>query len=91
MQVGTLFARVIPQARNRGFMLVAGFDAAVNQKTMVRYITLASVTQAAIDRAFQEISKMLGAESVENVTRPDVQKRLDKIIERQQTVSRWAY
>ena len=87
MQVGTLFTRVIPQARNRGFMLIAGFDAALSQKTMVRYITLADITSMALHKAEQEIAKMLGAEKTEDVTKPDVAKKLNKIFERQP----WSY
>jgi len=87
MQVGTLFTRVIPQARNRGFMLIAGFDAALSQKTMVRYITLADVTSMALHKAEQEIAKMLGAEKTEDVTKPDVAKKLNKLFEQQQ----WSY
>lgn len=87
MQIGTLFTRVIPQARNRGFMLVAGFDSTVNQKTMIRYITLADVTSMALHRAEVEIAQMLGAQRVEDVTRDDIRKRLNNIFERQQ----WSY
>ena len=87
MQVGTLFTRIIPQARNRGFMLIAGFDAALSQKTMVRYITLADVTSMALHKAEQEIAKMLGAEKTEDVTKPDVVKKLNKLFESQQ----WSY
>jgi hypothetical protein len=46
MQVGKLFIRVIPQSRNRGWMLVAGFDSSVNQTTMVRYVTLQGIHYA---------------------------------------------
>jgi hypothetical protein len=87
MQVGTLFTRVIPQARNRGFMLVAGFDSDVNQKTMVRYITLADITSMALHKAEQEIAKMLGAKEVQDVTKDDIRKKLNRIFERQQ----WSY
>lgn len=83
MQVGTLFTRVIPQARNRGFMLIAGFDPQLNQKTMVRYITLADITSMALFKAEQEIAKMLGAEKTEDVTHPAIAKKLNKIFEAQ--------
>lgn len=78
MQVGTLFTRVIPQARNRGFMLLAGFDAALSQKTMVRYVTLSSLQRTAIDAALAEVTKMLGAKEVQDVTKADIQKKIDK-------------
>jgi len=87
MQVGTLFTRVVPQHRNRGFMLIAGFERALSQKTMVRYITLADVTSMALHKAEQEISKMLGAEKTKDVTKPDVAKKLNKIFEAQ----KWSY
>lgn len=87
MQVGTLFTRVIPQARNRGFMLIAGFDPALNQKTMVRYITLADITSMALHKAEQEIARMLGVEKTEDVTHPSVAKKLNKLFERQP----WSY
>lgn len=80
MKIGTLFARIVPQARNRGFMLVAGFDSSVNQKTMFRYITLTAVTHSAIGAAFDEIAQMTGALSVQDVTRPDVHKRIQRLL-----------
>lgn len=95
MQVGKLFIRVIPQSRNRGFMLIAGFDAAVNQTTMVRYVTLQGITQQVLDKAQAEIVKMLGAKEVVDVTKGDVYKKLIKLFERQANngaqLSRWTY
>lgn len=87
MQVGTLFTRVIPQARNRGFMLIAGFETALSQKTAVRWITLADITSMALHEAEQEIAKMLGAEKVEDITKGDIRKKLNRIFEQQQ----WSY
>ena len=83
MQVGKLFIRVIPQNRNRGFMLVAGFDAAVNQTTMVRYVTLQGITQQVLDKGIKEITAMLGAEEVVDVTKEDVYKKLMRLFEQQ--------
>ena len=78
MQVGILFTRVIPQARNRGFMLIAGFEAALSQKTMVRYVTLSSLANEAISKAMEEVTAMLGAKEVQDVTKADVLKRIEK-------------
>lgn len=91
MQIGKLFIRVIPQARNRGFMLIAGFDSDVNQKTMVKYTTLQAITQEVLDRAQAEIVKMTGAKEVIDVTKPDIYKKLIKLFERQAQVGKWAY
>jgi len=95
MKVGTLFTRVIPQARNRGWMMIAGFDPAVNQKTMVRYVTLGNITEELLAKAQAEISKMLGAEKTEDVTKGDVAKKLQNIMERQELngrlLRRWTY
>ncbi len=95
MQVGKLFIRVIPQARNRGFMLIAGFDPAVNQTTMVRYVTLQGITQAILDKAQKEITQMLGAKEVVDVTKDDVYKKLIRLFERQELngrqLARWTY
>jgi hypothetical protein len=83
MQIGTLFTRVIPQARNRGFMLIAGFDPKLSQKTMVRFITLSDITSLALFEAEKEIAKMLGVEKTEDVTHPAIAKKLNKIFESQ--------
>jgi hypothetical protein len=95
MQVGKLFIRVIPQNRNRGFMLVAGFDAAVNQTTMVRYVTLQGITQAVLDKGIKEITAMLGAKEVVDVTKDDVYKKLTRLFEQQANngvqLARWTY
>ncbi len=78
MQVGTLYTRVIPQARNRGFMLIAGFEAALSQKTMVRYVTLSSLAIDAISAAMEEVTAMLGAKEIQDVTKDDMLKRIGK-------------
>ncbi len=95
MQVGKLFIRVIPQARNRGWMLVAGFDSAVNQTTMVRYVTLQGITQAVLDKGIKEITAMTGAKEVVDVTKDDVYKKLTALFTRQANngaqLTRWTY
>lgn len=83
MQVGTLYTRVVPQARNRDFVLLAGFEPDLNQKNMVRYITLAAPTSVSLFRAKNEIARMLGAEKVEDVTKPAVRKQLNRLFESQ--------
>jgi len=95
MQVGKLFIRVIPQSRNRGWMLVAGFDSAVNQTTMVRYVTLQGITQQVLDKGIKEITTMLGAKEVVDVTKDDVYKKLTALFTRQSNngaqLARWTY
>jgi hypothetical protein len=82
MQVGTLFTRVIPQASNRDFMLLAGFDPNLNQKNMVRYITLTAPTSLSLHVAEQDIARMSGAERTEDVTKDAVRKKLTRLFER---------
>jgi hypothetical protein len=95
LQVGKLFVRIIPQARNRGYMMISGFDPSVNQKTMTRYTTLSGITQQVIDKAVEELAKMQGAKEVINVTKGDVEKKLMKLFERQalngRLLARWTY
>lgn len=49
MYASTLYCRVVPQERGRGWMLLVSWEKPVVQRTCAQLITLSGVTQASLD------------------------------------------
>ena len=45
MLANTLYVRVVNQDKDRGYMLLAGYDGAVVQRTCLSYTTLQGITR----------------------------------------------
>lgn len=85
MLASTLFVRVVPQDKDRGFMLLAGYDASVIQRTALQYATLSNPSRASLAAAIERMRVNNSAKEVKDVTAPAIQKRLEKIFEEQAT------
>jgi hypothetical protein len=72
----TLYVRVVPQDRDRGYMLLVGYDSAVVQRTAVEYITLTNITRADLDRVIALMKKSYRATEVRDCTNPGIVKKL---------------
>jgi hypothetical protein len=79
MLASTLFVRVVPQDKDRGFMLLAGYDASVVQRTALCYTTLSDPTRVSLDAAIERIRINNSASEVRDVTAPAIQKKLAKL------------
>lgn len=79
MLASTLFVRVVPQDKERGFMLLAGYDADVVQRTALQYTTLSEPTRQSLNAAVERMRVSNNAASVKDVTAPAVQKKLAKL------------
>ena len=79
MIAGTLYVRVVPQDKDRGYMLLAGFDSAVIQRTAAQYTTLSDPTRATLDAAIARMQKIYSASAVKDVTAASVVKKLAKL------------
>ena len=79
MLASTLFVRVVPQDRDRGYMLLAGYDANVVQRTALQYTTLSDPTRASLNAAIERIRLANSAKEVKDVTSPNIQKKLAKL------------
>ena len=74
MIASTLFVRVVPQDKDRGYMLLAGFDPKMVQSTCASYTTLNAVTRLSLDAAVERLRASYGAKDVKDAT-PDALKR----------------
>lgn len=79
MIASTLFVRVVPQDRDRGFVLLAGYDPAVVQRTAIASSTLSVPTRASLTAAIERLRSMNSAAEVRDVTAPAIQKRLARM------------
>ncbi len=92
MKNGTLFTRIIARKLQGSqaavqYILLAGFENKLVQATATYYETLNPVsmlTQQSIDAAVATLVKHSNASETYSVTKPDVQKKLDKVFEVQQ-------
>jgi hypothetical protein len=79
MLASTLFVRVVPQDKNRGYVLLAGYDAAVVQRTAIQSTTLSVPTRESLNKAIASLKASNSAAEVRDVTAPAIQKKLAKM------------
>lgn len=79
MKGGKLFARVVPQERDRGYMLLVSWEKPVVQRTAAQLITLGGITRASLDAALEQAKAVHGAGEVEDVTPGGVQGSLKRL------------
>lgn len=79
MLASTLFVRVVPQDKERGFMLLAGYDADVVQRTALQYATLSVLTRESLNAAIERMRINNSASTIKDVTAPAIQKKLAKL------------
>lgn len=79
MIANTLFVRVVPQDKDRGYMLLAGFDSKIVQATCSQYTTLNAVTRESLNAAIQSMKDRYGAAEVKDCTAPALQRKLAKM------------
>lgn len=79
MLASTLFVRVVPQDKDRGYVLLAGYDSAVVQRTAIQSMTLSAPTRASLNQAIERIKAANSAAEVRDVTAPAIQKKLAKL------------
>lgn len=86
---GTLYTRIIARKLQGSqaavqFILLAGFESKLVQANAVYYETLNPVrtlTQASIDAAVAKLAKLSNASETQDLTKDDVQKKLNKLID----------
>ena len=79
MIASTLYVRVVPQDKDRGFMLLAGYDSSVVQRTALQYTTLSVLTRTSLNAAVERMRVNNSAKDVRDVTAPAIQKRLARL------------
>ena len=79
MLASTLFVRVVPQDKDRGYALLAGYDAGVVQRTALQITTLSAPTRESLNAAIARLKEQNSAAEVRDVTAPAIQKKLAKM------------
>jgi hypothetical protein len=79
MIANTLYVRVVPQDRDRGYMLLAGFDSKVVQSTCARYTTLSAVTRESLNEVIDTMRVQFNAAEVRDCTAPNIVRQLKKM------------
>ena len=79
MLASTLFVRVVPQDKDRGYMLLCGYDAGVVQRTALQYTTLSAPTRTSLNAAIARMQADNSAAEVRDVTAPSILKKLAKM------------
>ena len=79
MLANTLFVRVVNQDKDRGYMLLAGYDSGVVQRTCLSYTTLNAVTRTDLNTAIARMKANHNAAEVRDCTAPAIQKKLAKL------------
>jgi len=76
---GTLFVRIVPQDRDRGYMMLVGYDPKVVQSTAMQYYTLNAITRATVDQTLERIKTSYSAAEIRDVTPTALKKKLAKM------------
>lgn len=79
MIASTLYVRVVPADKDRGYILLAGYDAAVVQRTALSYTSLTVPTRDSLNEAIARLAKNNSAAEIRDVTAPAIQKKLAKL------------
>lgn len=78
MIASTLFVRIVPQERGRGWMMLVSWEKPVVQRTCAQLITLSGVTQASIDAVKERVKAEYRVLEVQDVTPESVMKQVAK-------------
>ena len=75
----TLYIRIVPQDKDRGYQLLVGFDPALVQRTAVQLTTLSVISRASITAAVDAAKQHYNAVEVKDLTAPALLKKLVKL------------
>jgi hypothetical protein len=78
MKSGTLYVRIVPQDRDRGYMMLVGYDPRVVQSTAMQYYTLNLISRAVINATLERIRASYSASEIRDVTPTGLRKKLAK-------------
>ena len=79
MKGGTLFYRVIPADKDRGYALLTSWDKPVVQRTCYTMSSMTNPSRAAMDASLAETKRRGGAEHLVDTTELSIQKKLAKL------------
>jgi len=79
MNMTQIYIRVVPADKDRGYVLLVGFDSKVVQSTCASYTTLSGITRVVLDAAVDRMKKQYNASVVKDVTAPTLVRKLQKL------------
>ena len=74
--MSTVFIRVIPQDKDRGYILLVGFEPSLIQRTAAQYLTLNNVTRVSFDRTIAAVKSHYQASIINDVTVSAIAKKI---------------
>lgn len=74
----TIFVRVVPADRNRGYNLLVGYDNKIVARTAIQQVSISIPTRINLDAAIERVRLNYSASEVRDVTEPGLKKRLAK-------------
>ncbi len=75
----TLYVRIVPQDKDRGYMMLVGYDPKVVQSTAMQYFTLNAISREVVNGALQRIRTSYNASEIKDVTPVGLKKKLAKM------------
>lgn len=79
MIAGTLYVRVCPQDRGRGFLLLASWTKPVVQRNCEQLTTLGAITRASLNKVIATLQTSYNPSSIVDVTDASVAGQLRKL------------
>ena len=78
MNISTLFIRVVPADRDRGYMLVVGHDSRITQTNCSKLTTLSILTRDSLNAAIERMRAEFNANDIRDVTPDGLKRKLQK-------------
>lgn len=75
----TLFVRVVPADRDRGYILLVGYSPDLVQSSAIQYTTLTDITRATINNAISRIQAAYNGSEIKDITAPALKRKLQKL------------
>ena len=79
MIASKLYVRVVPQDKDRGYAVLAGYDSKVVQRTAIQVTTLSVPSRQSLNDAIARLKASNSAAEVEDCTAPNIVKQLAKL------------
>jgi hypothetical protein len=86
MKGGTLYARVIPADRDRGFNILFSWEKPVIQRTCQQMSSISAITRKSLEISLSQALERYGVDQVIDVTDAGIKKRLEKMFQEQSPV-----
>lgn len=81
MIASTIFVRIVAADKNRGYIILVGYDAKIVQRTAIQQVSLSVLSKANIEAAFERIKANYNASELRDVTADGIKKRIEKEIQ----------